>query len=79
MAGKQVCYETKMSILEAETVGAQDALQWIGDLGIRNVVVESDLLTVVNVLLRDTEYVSEVGITSSFLRVADCPLSKGTK
>lgn len=62
MAGKQVSIEAKVSILEAEATGVQEAMHWIRDLGIRNVVVENDSLTVVNALLRNTEYVSEVDI-----------------
>lgn len=62
-AGMQRSIGEEVTILEAEAIGVLEALCWITRLGIRNVIVECDSLTVVNALGKNTHYVSEVGIT----------------
>ncbi|XP_074346406.1 uncharacterized protein LOC141685188 [Apium graveolens] len=61
MAGMLKNFDENASILEAEATGVQEVLQWVCGLGVSQVVVESDSLVVVNVLRKNSQYVSEVG------------------
>ena len=47
VAGMQKCIAEKVTVLEAEVVGLQEALNWIHSLTADQVVVESDSLTLV--------------------------------
>ena len=71
----QKCIAEKVTVLEAEDVGLEEALKWIQSLAAGQVVVESDSFTVVNALLRNTEYVSEVGSTIECCRYILCQRS----
>lgn len=62
IAGANRCIEGNVSVLEAETTGVYEALQWIEAMEVQNVVVETDSLTVANGLRKQTRYYSEVGI-----------------
>lgn len=63
VAGMHRSINEKVSILKTEIVRVQEALYWISGLGTRNMIVKCDSLTMVNTLLKNTLYVSEVGIT----------------
>ncbi|KAL8135927.1 hypothetical protein AgCh_010516 [Apium graveolens] len=59
--GLQKSINEEMSVLEAEAVGVYEALCWLMRLGLRKVIVESYSLVIVNALLNNTTFVSEVG------------------
>lgn len=66
--GMQKGFSEEVTILEAEAIGVQESLVWIADLGVQQVIVESDSLSVVNAILKNTMYVSEVGTMFDFCR-----------
>lgn len=63
VVGMNKCIVGVATVLEAETVGVQEALCWIEGSIVRQVVVESDSSNVINALQRNIVYQSEVGNT----------------
>lgn len=54
-------FKEEASVLEAEARGLHEALLWLRKLGVRQVIVECDSLSVVNAVLKNIMYMSEVG------------------
>lgn len=63
VAGMQRSINERATVLEAEGIGVQEALHWLLELGLRQVVVESDSLIVATALIKNIEHASEVGTT----------------
>lgn len=59
--GKNMKIAGEVSVLEAEARGVYEALQWLKQLEIYNVVVESDSQVVVNAVKAREQYQFEVG------------------
>lgn len=53
--------DREVSVFEAESYGILEAIKWVIDLGISNVVIESDSLLAVQAIKRGSEYYLEVG------------------
>ncbi|XP_074352687.1 uncharacterized protein LOC141691833 [Apium graveolens] len=68
VSGMHKGFEEEVSIPEAEAIGLYEALMWIDDMGIQQVILECDSLVVVNALIKSTTFVSEVGTTLEFCR-----------
>lgn len=63
MEGRTKCIQGEFQVMEAEVTGAYEALCWVEELGIRNVVVECDSLGVVNDIVKKLVFFSEIGNT----------------
>lgn len=54
-------FNDEVSVLEAEAMELYEALLWLRELEVRQVIVECDSLLVVNAVLKNITYMSEVG------------------
>lgn len=61
LRGKYLRYTGAIMIFEAKIVGVQEALSWVKDMLVQNIVTESDALLVMNALQKNVTYQLEVG------------------
>lgn len=59
--GKNLRYAGIVSVMEAEDIGVQEALQWIKDMAAQRVIIETDSLLVINAVQKNQDYQLEVG------------------
>lgn len=58
-----------VSVMEAEARGIQEALDWIEELGLQGVIIESDSEMVVKAMKLDTDYYLEIGHILDYWRM----------
>ncbi|KAL8134373.1 hypothetical protein AgCh_009412 [Apium graveolens] len=59
--GKNMCISGKISVMEAEARGVQEAISWIEDLRLEGVYIECDSALVVSAVHDQMKYYLEVG------------------
>lgn len=54
--------------MEAEVRAVQEPLDWVDELGLQHVIIESDSEMVIKVIRNDIYYLLEIGQCSGFLQ-----------
>lgn len=58
---RSLCINGEISVFEAEIRGVLEAVKWVAELGVLNVVIECDSMLTVHALRNDTPNYLEVG------------------
>ena len=66
--GKNLRHAGTVNVMEAEAIGLQEALAWLEDMGVQNVVIECDSQLVTDSVQYNKEYQLEVGNVLEFCR-----------
>lgn len=66
---KNMCVQVCVSVMEAEARGVQLAIDWIEEMGLQQVDIESDSELVVKTVKNEAHYYSEVGHILDYCRL----------